>query len=83
MLDNDPKHTSRIAKQVFEDNGINWWKTPAESPNLNPIENLRYEYILCKVKPKTKRQLVDGILAFLKTVDIVKCNKYISDTLEK
>ena len=81
MQDNDPKHTSRIAKQFFEDNSINWWKTPAESPDLNPIENLWHElkeYIRCEVKPMTKQQLVDGILAFWKTVDIDKCNKYIS-----
>ena len=34
MQDNDPKHTSRYAKH------INWWKTPASSPDLNPIENV-------------------------------------------
>ena len=43
MQDNDPKHTSRYAKQWIEDNGVNWWKTPAESPDLNPIENLWHE----------------------------------------
>ena len=40
MADNDPKHTSRLAQQFFIDSGVNWWKTPAESPDLNPIENL-------------------------------------------
>ena len=28
MQDNDPKHTSRLAKAFFERNGINWWRTP-------------------------------------------------------
>ena len=28
MQDNDPKHTSRCAKKFFEDNNINWWRTP-------------------------------------------------------
>ena len=38
--DNDPKHISRWAQNYFEENGINWWKTPASSPDLNPIENV-------------------------------------------
>ena len=64
MQDNDPKHTSRHAKLFIEEKGINWWKTPAESPDLNPIENLWHEskeYIKREVKPKTKEQLIDGI----------------------
>ena len=43
MQDNDPKHTSRCAKDFFDANSINWWKTPPESPDLNPIENLWHE----------------------------------------
>ena len=43
MMDNDPKHTS-----------VNWWKIPAESPDLNSIENIWHElkeYIRRDVKP--------------------------------
>ena len=40
MQDNDHKHTSRRAQNVFAEQGVNWWKTPAESPDCNPIENL-------------------------------------------
>ena len=43
MQDNDPKHTSRATCQFMEENGINWWKTPPESPDSNPIENLWHE----------------------------------------
>lgn len=43
MQDNDPKHTSRKAREFFTANNINWWRTPPESPDANPIENLWHE----------------------------------------
>ena len=43
MQDNDPKHTSRRAQEFFRNQGVNWWRTPPESPNANPIENLWHE----------------------------------------
>ena len=72
-------HTMR--KSFFERNNINWWKTPAESPDLNPIENLWHElkeYIRREIKPKTKDELVQGIVKFWDTVTIEKCNRYIN-----
>ena len=80
MQDNDPKHTSIMAKQWLVDKSVNWWKTPAESPDLNPIENLWHEmkeFIRREVKPKTKAELIEGIRDFWATVDQAKCNKYI------
>ena len=80
VQDNDPKHTSRHTQDFFERAGINWWKTPPESPDLNPIENLWHElkeFIRRVVKPKTKQELIDGILEFWSTVDVAKCRKYI------
>ena len=56
MMDNDPKHTSRYAAAWMNAYGINWWRTPAESPDINPIENLWHElkeYQRRVVKPKT------------------------------
>ena len=54
--DKDPKHTSRLASSFMEEQGINWCKTPPESPDLNAIELLwhKLKHFLCtKVKPKT------------------------------
>ena len=81
MQDNDPKHTSGYAQQFLEDHDINWWKTPAESPDLNPIENLWHElkeFIRRETKPKTKEELVTGIINFWDTVRVEKCTKYIN-----
>ena len=75
-----PKHTSKCAQEFFVRNRIEWWRTPPESPDLNPIENLWHElkeYIRRVVKPMTKDQLVHGIEQFWKTVTVTKCRKYI------
>ena len=81
VQDNDAKHTSVYARTWTEENGVVWWKTPPESPNINPIENLWQElkeYIGREVKPRVKQEPVHGIFSFWQTVDVAKCNKYIN-----
>ena len=43
MMDNDPKHTSGYSADWMRKYSVKWWKTLAESPDLNPIENLWHE----------------------------------------
>ena len=81
MADNDPKHTSNEAKKFLSENKVTWWRTPAESPDCNPIENLWHElkeYNRRVIKPTTKEELIDGIKQFWETVTVDKCNKYIN-----
>ena len=57
--------TSRRARALFEDDGVHWWKTPAESSDANPIENLWHElkeFIRREVEPHNKAELVQGRL---------------------
>lgn len=65
MQDNDPKHTSRLAQAFFERKGINWWRTPPESPDANPIENLWHEL---KVRSMYFFSLVHSCLKWVLTL---------------
>ena len=38
--DNDPKHTSKVVKKWFQENNVEVLDWPAQSPDINPIENL-------------------------------------------
>jgi len=71
----------RCTARFMEEKNITWWKTPPESPDLNPVELLWHELkhlIRTIVKPHTKEQLVDGISRFWnESVNADKCAKYI------
>lgn len=69
LQDNDSKHTSRSTKEWMMEKGMldSVMKTPASSPDLNPIENvwatMKY-HLQTHVKPRTKEELVGGIRSF-------------------
>ena len=76
--DNDPKHTSKKAKKFMEDNNINWFKTPAESPDLNVIENVwsTMKYHVSRDNPRTQQELVDSLLRVWNNhLNVQQCNR--------
>ena len=86
--DNDPKHTSRLAREYMENSGIIWWQTPPESPDLNPIEMLWHElkhFLRNVVKPMIKDELLEGIARFwrekLNPAKCVRCIGHIQKVL--
>ena len=83
--DNDPKHTSRYIRGYFEENDVSWWKSPAESPDLNLIEKIwgsMKTFLRDKYKPKNLVELKAGIKAFWKTLTPSVCSRYI-DHIQK
>ena len=81
MQDNDPKHKSQLAKEFFEQNQRTWWKSPPESPDMNPIENVWHElkeFIQREAKPQNKQQLIDGIQPFWRTMTKEKCCRHVN-----
>ena len=81
MQDNDPKHTSGLATDYLTLQGVNWWKTPPESPDLNPIENVwgsLKRYLRDHHKPHNQQSLIEGIKKFWKTLTPTVCARYIN-----
>ena len=62
--DNDPKHASEYIEDFFKCHNVNWWPTPPESPDLNPIENIwgsLKQYLRTSYKLKNLQELKDSI----------------------
>ena len=76
--DNDPKHTSCIAKEFFAENNINALEWPARSPDLNPIEHL-WAHIKIKIAermPKNISELKRFIIEEWNGIPKEVCEKY-------
>ena len=78
--DNDPKHSSKYINRLFKFHNVYWWRTPPESPDLNPIENCwgsLKQYLRTSYKPTNLEELMDGIERFWLSLTPAICRKYI------
>ena len=83
--DNDPKHASYLIEEFFKEHNVNWWPTPPESPDFNPIENVwgpLKQFLRNTYKPKNLEELKEGIQQFWVTLTPEVCTRYI-DHLKK
>ena len=70
MQDNDPKHTSNIAKNYINSNFMELLDWPPYSPDLNPIEEI-WSWLKRRVSqeiPKNIKQLKNCILKYWRTI---------------
>lgn len=77
--DNDPKHTSNLAKAWFQDNQISLLPWPAQSPDLNPIETLwnDVEKGIKAKKPTSIPELIRVISETWEAISVQRCERLI------
>lgn len=79
MHDNDPKHTSKLVKQWLLDQRIDVLPWPAQSPDLNPIENLWNdveEHIKMR-KPKNCSELWEAAQEGWSCIPVKRCQRLV------
>ena len=73
--DNDPKHTSKLVKSWMASKRIDLMSWPAQSPDLNPIENLwgdvkRY---VANANPTSRSQLREVVQKSWERIPVKRC----------
>ena len=79
--DNDSKHTSRVARECFQELGLRLLSWPANSPDLNPIEHiwvlLKYRLSQYPVPAKGVHELWDRVKEEWNKINADECRRLI------
>lgn len=78
--DNDPKHTSKLATKWFKDNKINVMEWPAQSPDLNPIENLWADIKkgVAQIQPTSNEALWNAVKQIWNEIPVERCQNLVN-----
>jgi transposase len=83
--DNAPCHKAKVVKDFLAANNVRTLEWPAQSPDMNPIENL---WAIVKRKrqakfgvPRTRKDLIEQIFTIWKTMEVEILQK-LSDSME-
>lgn len=82
--DNDPKHVAKATKEWFTNNGVALLEWPAQSPDLNPIENLwkQVKDVVGTTNPKNKKELWQSVRMAWESISLEACQRLV-DSMPK
>lgn len=84
--DNDPKHTRKLEKKKwFQDNNINVMEWPAQSPDLNPIENLWTDIKkgVAQIKPTSNEALWTAVVQIWNKISVERCQNLVNSMTKR
>ena len=82
--DNAPIHMAKLNSKIFKDLKIKVQDWPAQSPDLNPIENIwrKIKFDLSSKNSKNKNDLKKNLIECYNSIDLSFCQKLI-DSMPK